>query len=111
MPEQQFDPNVLTSALQVWKKIYDEKVVVVKFIKKNGLERTMKCTLDFNKIPVPDRPKEVNIEKILKLLQKNQILHVYDLDIKGWRSIPFNTVEYLQSKEKIYFIKKEMKKQ
>lgn len=110
MPEQQFDSNVLTTALQCWKKIYDEKVVVVKFIKQNGLERIMRCTLDFNKIPVPDRPKQVNIEKILKLLQKNEIIHVYDLDAKGWRSIPFSKLEYVQSKEKIYFIKKEVKK-
>jgi hypothetical protein len=110
MPDQQFDPNTITTALQFWKKVYDEKVVIIKFRKKSGDDRVMRCTLDFNKIPIPDRPKNVNIEKILKLLQKDQILHVYDLDKKGWRSVPFNKVEYLQSKDKIYFIRKEEKK-
>lgn len=109
MPEA-FDANVITSALQFWKKVYDEKEVIVKFKKKNGLERTMRCTLDFNKIPLQDRPKSVNIEKILKLLQKNNIIHVYDLDKKGWRSVPFNEVEYLDTRKNRYYIKRPEKK-
>lgn len=110
MPDPQFDPNVITNALQFWKRVYEEKVVMIKFLKKSGVDRLMRCTLDFNKIPIPDRPKQVNIEKILKLLQKNEIIHVYDLDAKGWRSVPFNKVEYIQTKDKIYFIRKEEKK-
>jgi hypothetical protein len=105
-----FDPNMITSALQFWKKVYDEKEVIVKFRKKDGLERIMRCTLDFNKIPIPDRPKSVNIEKILKLLQKNGIIHVYDLDKKAWRSVPYNEVEYLETRKNRYYIKKAEKK-
>jgi hypothetical protein len=63
-----FNKNGLTSFIEPIGVLETagEKVVVVKFIKQNGLERIMRCTLDFNKIPVPDRPKQVNIEKILK---------------------------------------------
>lgn len=113
MPEQEqqpFDPQVITNALQFWKKVYDEKEVIIKFIKKSGSERIMRCTLDFNKIPIPDRPKSVNIEKILKLIQKNGIIHVYDLDKKGWRSVPFNEVEYLETRRNRYYVQRKKEK-
>jgi hypothetical protein len=105
-----FDPNVLTTAIQFWKKVYDEKEVIVKFRKKDGTDRIMRCTLDFNKIPIPDRPKSVNIEKILKLLQQNQIIHVYDLDKKAWRSVPFKDVEYLDTRKNRFYVKRQEKK-
>lgn len=110
MPDKKFDPNIITNALQFWKKVYDEKEVIIKFTKKSGIDRVMRCTLDFNKIPMPDRPKQVNIEKILKLLQKNEIIHVYDLEAKGWRSVPFSKVEYIESRKARYYIKKDEKK-
>lgn len=104
--EEGIDPNIITGALQFWKKVYDEKEVVIKFTKKDGTERSMRCTLDFKKIPEKDKPKSVNIQQILKLIQKNKIMHVYDLDKKAWRSIPFNKVEYMDTPTKRYFTKK-----
>jgi len=105
-PKTELDTNVIVSALQFWKRVYDEKEVIVKFIKKDGMPRVMKCTLDFKKIPAKDHPKGVNIENILKLIQKNKIMHVYDLDKKAWRSVPFERVEYLDTATTRYFIKK-----
>jgi len=101
----EIDSDVIVSALQFWKKVYDEKEVLIKFTKQDGTERKMRCTLDFKKIPVVDHPKSVNIQNILKLIQKNKIMHVYDLDKKGWRSVPFERVEYLQTKQRKYFVK------
>lgn len=89
--------DIIVSAVQFWQKVYTEKTVTVKFVTKDNRDRIMRCTLDFEKIPTKDHPKTVNIEKILKLIQKNKIMHVYDLDIKGWRSVPFDRVEYLQT--------------
>ena len=104
--EKEFDPNIITTALQFWKKIYEEKDVVIKFTKKDGTERIMRATLDFTKIPKPDHPKGVNIQQILKLIQKNKIMHVYDLEKKAWRSVPFERVEYMDTPSKRYFVKK-----
>ncbi len=100
------DSNVIVSAVTFWKKVYDEKKVIIKFIKKDGSNRIMRCTLDFKQIPERDKPKSVNIENILRLIQKNKIMHVYDLDKKAWRSVPFDRVEYMDTKDRRYFTKK-----
>ena len=90
--------DIIVSAVQFWQKVYTEKTVTVKFVTKDNRDRIMRCTLDFTKIPEKDHPKTVNIEKILKLIQKNKIMHVYDLDKKQWRSVPFDRVEYLETR-------------
>jgi hypothetical protein len=105
-PEDKIDSDVIVSALQFWKKIYDEKDVIIKFEKKDKTERIMRCTLDFDKIPQQDKPKNVNIQQILKLIQKNKIMHVYDLDKKAWRSVPFERVDYMDTKHRRYYTKK-----
>jgi hypothetical protein len=69
-----------------------EKEVKVEFIKKDGSRRVMKCTLDFSKIPEKDRPKSFELKKALEQLKKNKILHVYDVENQGWRSVPLDRV-------------------
>ncbi len=105
MPENNADSNVITSAVMFWKTVYDAKEATIKFIKKDNSERIMRCTLDFSKIPQKDKPKSVNFPKILKLIQKNKIMHVYDLDKKGWRSVPFERAEYVDTPDRRYYIK------
>lgn len=104
------DPNVITSAIELWHKLNQEKEVIVKFTKKDGTIRVMRCTLDFTKVPKVDRPKTVDISKILNLLQKSGIMHVYDLDKKGWRSVPFQRVEYLRTRGNVQFKIQPMKR-
>lgn len=103
---EKLDSNIIVSALKFWQKVYEEKEVTIKFKKKDGTERIMRATLDFTKIPEPDKPKSVNIQQILKLIQQNKIMHVYDLDKKGWRSVPFDRVEYMDTPTKRYYTKK-----
>lgn len=43
--------EIVTTAIDFLKLIKDEKEVLVKFEKKDGSMRLMKCTLDFAKIP------------------------------------------------------------
>jgi hypothetical protein len=105
-PKEEMDSDIIVSALQFWKKVYEEKDVTIKFIKADGMSRIMRCTLDFKKIPAKDHPKSVNIENILKLIQKNKIMHVYDLENKGWRSVPFDRVEYMDTEARRYYVKK-----
>jgi len=96
MPEE-IDSNIITSAVMFWKTVYDADEVKIKFEKKDKTERIMRCTLNFKNIPVKDHPKSVNFPQILKLIQKNKIMHVYDLDKKDWRSVPFDRVEWLDT--------------
>ena len=83
------------------------EILFLKFEKKSdGSTRIMKCTLDFALIPKKDYPdKNINIPKILRLMQRSKIIHVYDLEKKGWRSVPFDKVEYLKTADKMYKIK------
>lgn len=106
MAEKKLDTDIIVSAIQFWKKVYDEKQVIIRFIKKDGSNRIMNCTLDFTRIPKKDHPKSVNIENILKLIQKNKIMHVYDLNMKGWRSVPFDRIEWMDTKDRRYYTKK-----
>jgi hypothetical protein len=92
----QADQDVLRSAIEFWQKLYEAKEAKVKFVKKDGTIRIMKCTLDFTKIPKSKHPKNVNIPQILKLIQNSGIMHVFDLEKKDWRSVPFKTVDWLE---------------
>ena len=98
--------SIIQGVLDFLKKVREEKVVFIQFIKKDGTLRTMRCTLDFTLIPPEDRPKSFNLERILAQIQKNRIIHVYDLDKRGWRSIPFDKINWLEANEKRYLIRK-----
>ena len=118
------DSTIIDNAIEFWEIIRKEGIVTVMFEKKSEINkaigarygefekksdcstRIMKCTLDFTKIPKKDHPsKNINIPKILKLMQRSKIIHVYDLEKKGWRSVPFDKVEYLKTPDKMYKIK------
>jgi len=100
--------EVLSSAIDFLKIIRAEKEVLVKFIKLDGTERVMKCTLDFSKIPKEQLPKGFDAVKFLSKIQKNKILSVFDIEKQEWRSVPFDRLEFLQtpSNNKIYRLKK-----
>jgi len=85
MPEE----DVISSAIDFLSKISQEEEVSIKFTKKDGTTRLMRCTLKFDKIPKNKRPKNVDVSKILKLIKDNMILHVFDLEKHDWRSVPF----------------------
>lgn len=94
----------IRNAVKFWETLYEAGEGKVRFIKKSGVARTMNCTLDFDKIPQRHHPKSVNMAKILKLMQKNGIIHVYDLDKKDWRSVPFATVDWIETPNQRYKI-------
>jgi len=58
----------------------------VRFIKTDGTERTMNCTLDERVVPAlekkTDKVKTVN----------EDVLPVYDVDTKGWRSFRLDSI-------------------
>ncbi|MGD2072000.1 MAG: SH3 beta-barrel fold-containing protein [Candidatus Thorarchaeota archaeon] len=101
------DKNIIDTAIGFWRKIREEGEVTVKFEKKDGTTRIMRCTLDFSRIPKKDYPKSRSIDmaNILKLVQENKIIRVYDLEKKAWRSVPIDKVEYLKAGDMQYKVK------
>jgi len=93
----------ISSAIDFLKKIKAEDFVIINFIKQDGSVRIMKCTLNFDKIPKDERPKKIDIVQILKLLDENGILHVFDIEKIAWRSVPFNRVQWLQTPSNVKF--------
>lgn len=91
--------DVITSATAFFSKVKEEDRVTIKFVKKDGTERTMKCTLNFKHVPLSKRPKDVNVAKILTRLNKHGIINVYDLEKQDWRSVPFKQVQWLETGE------------
>jgi len=98
MPE-----DIIDNVIDFLNRIRTEDEVTIKFTKKDGTTRIMKCTLNFGKIPREDHPKEVNLPKILKLLKASKILHVYDLEKHAWRSVPFEAAEWIETPDRRRF--------
>lgn len=96
--------GAINSVIELLKILKKEKEVIVQFEKKDKTTRLMKCTLDFNSIPIKKRPRGVDLPKILSKIQSNKILSVFDTEKQDWRSIPFNKLEYLKttSDDKVY---------
>lgn len=67
------------------KQILDRQDVFVKFTKKNGEERVMRCTRSVSLIPKDQLPKGIGIVK-------DGVTPVYDLDNDGWRSFKNDSV-------------------
>lgn len=101
------DKNIIDTAIGFWRKMKDEGEVTVKFEKKDGSTRIMRCTLDFSRIPKKDYPKTKSIDmaKILTLVQNNKVIRVYDLEKSAWRSVPIDKVEYLKAGDVQYKVK------
>lgn len=66
-----------------------EGVVTVKFVKKDGSEREMKCTLKEDLIPLEMKPKGTSKAK------PSDSIAVFDVDVVGWRSFRLDSVKEL----------------
>ncbi len=99
------DKDIITSAIEFWEKLDNDGEAQVKFVKKDGTIRIMKCTLDFARVPKSKHPKTFNMSKVLKLMQASGIIHVFDLEKKDWRSVPFKEVDWMETPVKRYKIR------
>jgi len=89
--------EIIRTAVDFLGKVRGEDEVRIKFRKKDGTERIMRCTLNFDKVPRNKIPKDVNLAKILNLLHKSKIIHVFDLDKDDWRSVPFDRADWVET--------------
>jgi len=65
--------------------------VSVTFTKKDGTQRVMECTLDPNLLP-PVQVTESTEEPKKKKATNDNVMAVYDLESKGWRSFTIKSV-------------------
>ena len=81
-----------TQASASWQNEYLKEqlhngVVTVRFIKKDGTERVLRCTLQ------PDLlPQQTNLEEAVSKTPNVNVIAVWDLDNEGWRSFRFDSV-------------------
>lgn len=81
-----------------------EGIVEVKFIKKDGTERTMNCTKATRLIPEAKRPKpkEVVVNDTLEVLESAirvrplELITVFDVDKQEWRSFNYTTIKTIK---------------
>lgn len=64
--------------------------VEVTFVKKNGEERVLNCTLKSDVVPLYE--KKTDKEKA----KNDDVLSVWDLDINEWRSFRFDSIKRIQ---------------
>lgn len=66
----------------------------VTFVKSDGTVRDMRCTLNWNSVPVEHQPKPVVLtESKLRRAPSEDSLRVFDLDIGAWRSFRFDRLQ------------------
>ena len=73
-----------------------DDICEVLFEKRDGTERLMKCTLNFDHIPEEMKPLKGLDPK--KVLDKLNILRVFDIDKQGWRSFDVENIKYIKIK-------------
>ena len=93
--------KVITNVIDFLEKIRKsaDGMAHIRFKKKDGTMRNMICTLDFDRIPQWDKPKKVDVPAMLKMAHKHGLLRVYDTEKRGWRSVSFDTAEWLEVKD------------
>jgi hypothetical protein len=65
-----------------------EKTVQVVFIKKDGTERKMLCTLNADLLPA-----QTDLEEAVQKKTPNpDVLAVWDLEAQGWRSFRYDSI-------------------
>ena len=64
-----------------------KNIVTVDFIKKDGTQRKMRCTLR------PDLlPPQTDLEEVVSKTPNAEVLAVWDLENEGWRSFRYDSI-------------------
>lgn len=83
--------NFTTKKEKDWlRTLLKEDVVSITFIKKDGTERIMKCTLLESKIPSEKTPKGTEKAK------SDEVLPVFDVESDGWRSFRWDSIRKIE---------------
>lgn len=92
--------KTITTAVEFLNKLRVDGIVTVCFIKKDGSERVMKCTLNFKRIPKKFHPKnDLDLGRIVHEIATMGHVRVFDLDENEWRIVNTKTTKWLQVDE------------
>lgn len=69
------------------REVLKQNVVNVVFIKKDGTERKMRCTLQEQFLP-----EQTDVEEAIQQKNANEVIAVWDLEVDGWRSFRVDSV-------------------
>jgi len=87
----QIKVNVLTKNLRKCvRELLHKRKMTITFIKKDGTERKMFCTLAENKIPSEKTPKKSG------KAQSDDSIAVFDLEKQDWRSFRWDSVKKIE---------------
>ena len=81
------------------RKALQADVCEVIFEKKDGSERVMNCTLNFDKIPMEHQPKKLDLPYEEGVLSTIKAFRVFDVDNNGWRSFILDNVRFFNGEE------------
>lgn len=73
-----------------FEELLTDQVVTVSFVKKDGTDRNMRCTLMPEWLPVKDLPEA---DETTQRSKSETSVAVFDLDIKGWRAFSIDSVK------------------
>lgn len=78
------------------KETLQNGIVTVTFVKTDGTERTMKCTLIPEYIPTrqPVEGQQLLTEKVQRT-ESDSVISVWDLENNGWRSFRIDSIKSL----------------
>ena len=79
----------LESEKEWLRKILRNEIIDVTFLKKDGSERKMQCTLLSEEIPTDMVPKGSN------KTQSNETIAVFDVENQGWRSFRWDSIKQI----------------
>ena len=71
--------------------ILSQNVLVVDFTKLNGDKRVMTCTLREDMKP-PAKKDDTMSQKKIREINKEELVSVWDVNAKGWRSFRYNRI-------------------
>ena len=78
------------------KKILEtNRQVELKFTKKDGTLRYMVCTRNPNALPEREPKAVTEFQKVKDQLEILKQIRVYDIEYKGWRTINYDTIEWV----------------
>jgi len=73
-----------------FEELLTDQVVTVSFVKKDGTDRNMRCTLMPEWLPIKDLPESTETTQRSK---SETSIAVFDLDIKSWRAFSIESVK------------------
>lgn len=80
------------------RSLLQKQPITVTFIKADGTERAMKCTLNYDFIPVDKAPGQQPVDGIVKETKQRKqpdehSLRVFDVEKQEWRSFRFDRLQ------------------